>query len=131
MCSLTLGVYAPRGGESNPREIQVGQVETAMQEVPGVLSVHDLHIWTITSGFVAMSGHVLAESRPSSDVLHNQQVLLRQRFGIEHATLQVEQPDHADDGACCTLDPRCLVVGATATAFAATASGRAYEHHDH
>jgi cobalt-zinc-cadmium efflux system protein len=80
--------------------------------VPGVGAVHDLHVWTITSGFVAMSAHVLANgSRPSADVLHDVQDLLRDRFAIEHTTLQVEQLDHVDDGACCTLDPRCLLIG--------------------
>ncbi len=96
--------------EATPEHIDVEQVGAAMREVPGVASVHDLHVWTITSGFVAMSGHVQADGRRSSQVLHDLQALLRERFGIEHTTLQVEQPGHTDDGACCTIDPRCLVV---------------------
>jgi cobalt-zinc-cadmium efflux system protein len=98
--------------EATPAHIDVPAIQAAVAAVPGVTSLHDLHVWTITSGFVAMSGHVLAEGRRSADVLHDVQRLLRERFGIEHATLQVEQLDHADDGACCTVDPRCLVVGA-------------------
>ena len=97
--------------ESTPGHIELARVEAAMRAVPGVVAVHELHVWTITSGFVALSAHVLAEGRPSADVLHDLRVALRDRFGIEHATIQVEQPDHADDGACCTLDPRCLLVG--------------------
>ena len=97
--------------EAAPAEMQVEQVQAAMEGVPGVRSVHDLHIWTITSGFVAMSGHVEAAGRRSAEVLHDLRVVLRDRFGIEHATLQVEQGEHADDGACCVTDPRCLVVG--------------------
>jgi hypothetical protein len=60
---------------------------------------------------LAMSGHVGATGRPSQDVLHDVQRLLRERFGIEHATLQVQSAGHTVDGACCTPDPRCLVVG--------------------
>ena len=97
--------------EAAPPDMQVEVIQAAIGEVPGVVSVHDLHVWTITSGFVAMSGHVEARERPSADVLHEVQKLLRDRFGIEHATLQVESSEHADDGACCSADPRCLVVG--------------------
>jgi cobalt-zinc-cadmium efflux system protein len=68
-----------------------------------------MHIWSITSGFDAMSGHVRSNGRPSEDVLHDLRTLLRDRFGINHVTLQVESADHADDGACCVTDPRCFV----------------------
>jgi cobalt-zinc-cadmium efflux system protein len=97
--------------EATPEHLKVEHIEAAMRAVPGVASVHDLHVWTISSGFVAMSGHVQARERSSSEVLHDLQALLRQHFGIEHATLQVEHCEHAGDVACCTLDPRCLIVG--------------------
>ena len=98
--------------EATPSHLDLASLESVMRSVPGVTSVHELHAWTITSGFVALSAHVLAERRRSSEVLHDLLVTLRRRFGIEHATIQVERTDHADDeGACCTLDPRCLVVG--------------------
>lgn len=95
--------------EAVPRNIDAHEVEAAIGETPGVASVHDLHIWTISSGFVAMSAHLRSNGRPSEEVLHAAQTLLRERFGIEHATLQVEAVDHADDGACCVADPRCFV----------------------
>jgi cobalt-zinc-cadmium efflux system protein len=100
--------------EATPANLKLAEVESAMARVPGVESVHELHIWSITSGFVAMSGHVTARGRSSEDVLHDLQLMLRGRFGIEHATLQVEAADHTDDGACCYLDSRCLVVGQSA-----------------
>jgi len=95
--------------ESTPRHFDMPQIEAAMRAVHGVESVHDLHIWTITSGFDAMSGHVRANGRPSDDVLHDLRSMLRDRFGIQHLTLQVEAANHADDGACCITDPRCFV----------------------
>lgn len=95
--------------EATPRHLDIPAIETAMLGVPGVDSVHDLHVWTITSGFDAMSGHVRSNGRPSQEVLHDLRTLLLRRFGIEHSTLQVEAADHADDGACCVADPRCFV----------------------
>lgn len=97
--------------EATPAHIDVHKLQAAMSQVPGVVSVHDLHVWTITSGFVTMSGHVAASGRAAGEVLHDEQALLKEQFEIEHATLQVESDDHADDGACCMVDPRCLVVG--------------------
>jgi cobalt-zinc-cadmium efflux system protein len=101
--------------ESAPPGMRVEEIQAGLCQVPGVRSVHDLHVWTITSGFLALSGHILASNRPSESVLHDAQTLVRDRFGIEHATLQVESADHADDGACCTMDPRCLVVSPVST----------------
>jgi cobalt-zinc-cadmium efflux system protein len=95
--------------ESTPHHLDMRAIEQAMATVHGVESVHDLHLWSITSGFDAMSGHVRANGRPSEDVLHDELTLLRDRFAIEHVTLQVESADHADDGACCVADPRCFV----------------------
>jgi cobalt-zinc-cadmium efflux system protein len=96
--------------EAAPHHLDMHAIESAMREVPGVDSVHDLHVWTITSGFVSMSGHVRALGRSSEDVLHDLRQMLREQFTIEHMTLQVESVDHADDDAtCCTVDPRCFV----------------------
>jgi cobalt-zinc-cadmium efflux system protein len=95
--------------ESTPRHLDTPAIEAAMRAVLGVESVHDLHLWSITSGFDAMSGHVRSNGRPSEDVLHDLRSMLRDRFDIEHVTLQVEAADHADDGACCVADPRCFV----------------------
>jgi cobalt-zinc-cadmium efflux system protein len=95
--------------ESTPGHLDLRQIEAAMRAAPGVESVHDVHLWSITSGFDAMSGHVRSNGRPSEDVLHDLQTVLRDRFGIEHVTLQVEAANHADDGACCIADPRCFV----------------------
>jgi cobalt-zinc-cadmium efflux system protein len=95
--------------EAAPRHMDMGAIESAMRDVDGVESVHDLHVWTITSGFVSMSGHVRANGRRPEDVLHDLRHMLRERFAIEHMTLQVEGADHADDATCCIADPRCFV----------------------
>jgi len=96
--------------EAAPKDVDVRDVETAIRSVPGVESVHDLHVWTITSGFVAMSGHVQAGERRSSEVLHDVREVLHDRFEIAHATIQVERHGEGDI-AVCVVDPRCLVFG--------------------
>lgn len=107
--------------EAVPTNVDTRAIEQQMRDAPGVASVHDLHIWTIGSGFIAMSAHVRSNGRPSEDVLHDLQTTLRERFGIEHVTLQVEALDHADDGACCVADPRCFVPFSTGVPSGATA----------
>jgi cobalt-zinc-cadmium efflux system protein len=108
--------------EATPTHLDMREIEGGMRCIPGVASVHDLHVWTISNGFIAMSGHVLANGRPTADVLHDLCQLLRRRFHIEHVTLQVEASDHADDGACCSVDPRCFVLTAVAATGASGAS---------
>jgi len=95
--------------EATPAHLDLDHVVASMGRVPGVSAVHDVHAWTIASGYVAMSAHVQANGRPSAEVLHDLQSLLREELHVDHVTLQVESADHADDGACCVMDPRCLL----------------------
>jgi cobalt-zinc-cadmium efflux system protein len=95
--------------EATPAHLDLDRVVAAMGQVAGVAAVHDVHAWTIASGYVAMSAHVQANGRPSADVLHDLQSLLREELHEDHVTLQEESADHADDGACCDMDPRCLL----------------------
>lgn len=80
--------------EGTPAHINVVQVMRAMQEVAGVRRVHDVHIWTITSGMEAMSGHVVVDDLASSQiVLGRLNAVLAERFGLSHTTLQLEVED--------------------------------------
>jgi len=82
--------------ESAPRGIATRDVGLRLAGAPGVVEVHDLHIWTITSGFPALSAHVLV--KPGEDCHQRRRELerlLRDEFAIEHTTLQV---DHASSG---------------------------------
>ena len=92
--------------EATPRGIDSQQVRASMAAVPGVAGVHDLHIWTVTSGLLAMSGHVeVAEGRDWNGMLVDLTGVLRDRFGIAHVTLQPEAP-HAHHARFpgCSLD---------------------------
>jgi cobalt-zinc-cadmium efflux system protein len=77
--------------ESTPAGIDAGEVGRRMAASEGVVEVHDLHIWTITSGFPALSAHVLVRR---GDDCHARRLelerLLAREFGLEHTTLQVE-----------------------------------------
>lgn len=79
--------------EATPRGIDIAGVQASILAVPGVESVHDLHIWTVTSGFVALSGHVTVDPRADRDrTLVAIRAGLRDEFGIEHVTVQLETP---------------------------------------
>lgn len=83
--------------ESAPAKISPGAVRQALQDVADVQAVHDLHIWTITSGFVAMSGHVVLEAgvdrARAQRTLIDINTLLKEQFDIEHTTIQIEFQD--------------------------------------
>ncbi len=80
--------------EATPRHLQLETVAKAIQSVPGVFGVHDLHIWTITSGLYALSGHIIVRSETlneGSRIIAEASAKLRESFGIEHVTLQLER----------------------------------------
>jgi cobalt-zinc-cadmium efflux system protein len=90
--------------EAAPAGVLPAKIAEAMASHPSVANVHDLHVWEITSGFPALSAHVLV--RPGDDchaARRDLERLLDERFGIEHATLQV---DHvARQGDLITIEP--------------------------
>jgi len=81
--------------ESAPSGIDTREVGERLARAAGVVEVHDLHIWTITSGFPALSAHVLVGRGEDCHGRRRElERLLRAEFGIEHTTLQV---DHAGE----------------------------------
>jgi cobalt-zinc-cadmium efflux system protein len=81
--------------EATPRSIDAEEVGRRMAGAEGVVEVHDLHIWTITSGFPALSAHVLVSQREDCHARRRDlEKLLEHEYGISHTTLQV---DHVGD----------------------------------
>lgn len=87
--------------EGTPAHINLRAVEDAIRATPGVTDVHDLHVWTITSGMDALSAHVvlsgdtyLEESQKMLEVLNTQ---LKEGFGIDHTTIQIEPKQRAQE----------------------------------
>ncbi len=92
--------------ESTPKHIDLGEVEVALTDHPGVKHIHDLHIWTIASGLHALSVHVVVDGRQDWDCLTWElEELLHDRFGLEHTTVQLEGPGYHNPRVC-PLHPR-------------------------
>ena len=92
--------------EATPPGLNIGDIQKAMVETSGVQGIHDLHAWTVTSGFVSLSAHVETDqAHDQHDVLVALRLLLARRFGIEHATIQLEtRALHQELEACCGVD---------------------------
>jgi cobalt-zinc-cadmium efflux system protein len=79
--------------ESVPKNISVEKVVEDIKKVPGVREIHDIHVWTITSGIVALSAHLMIEDQMvslSTDVRDSVNRMLAERYAITHTTLQLE-----------------------------------------
>ena len=88
--------------EAAPRGMEVAEIGDALARHEGVIEVHDLHVWEVTSGFAALSAHVMVPAGADCHAARRElQVLLRERFDIEHTTLQV---DHAPRGGLLEID---------------------------
>jgi cobalt-zinc-cadmium efflux system protein len=93
--------------EATPTHIDVAAIEESLGQVAGVERVHDLHVWTITSGFVAMSGHaILNGRRDPGEVLAALRSVLADEFAITHSTIQLER--RTPDGEELCADQSCV-----------------------
>jgi cobalt-zinc-cadmium efflux system protein len=79
--------------EGSPADLQPREIAEAIRAVPGVNGVHDLHVWTVTTGLYSLTGHISvagdATVQQAARIVDGVQSLLRERFGIAHSTLQV------------------------------------------
>lgn len=85
--------------ESTPAHISLGRVREGLEAIRGIESVHDLHVWTVTSGLIAMSAHAVVREPGENQHVLESAVAAMQRLGISHVTLQVER-DPICDGPC-------------------------------
>lgn len=97
--------------EGTPSHISLAAVEQTILETSGVGGVHDLHVWTISSGLEALSAHISHDSSvPHSELLAVVQRKLHDRFGIDHLTIQMETLDlEAEVVYVCETGSRCFV----------------------
>lgn len=91
--------------EATPARLDLAQMEADIRATPCVREVHDLHAWTITSGVEALSAHILVDKQTPDYNAHGTlcdvQEMLHQKYGIDHATLQIEEEDlQAQEGRC-------------------------------
>lgn len=106
--------------EGTPHNVQLGAVRTAMQSVPGVVEVHDLHVWSLGSRSHALASHVTIAEMPMSecgDILTGINNTLHDRFHITHTTIQFETTG-CETTHGCSAPPELETVGA-------------HDHHHH
>ncbi|MHC4470105.1 MAG: cation diffusion facilitator family transporter [Planctomycetota bacterium] len=78
--------------EGTPAHLDLAEIREALLDVPGVQEIHDLHVWTITSGFDSLTAHlVLSPGARHQDVLKASHEMLVEKFGLDHSTLQPEE----------------------------------------
>lgn len=87
--------------EGAPRGIDTAEVHDALLDVPGVRDVHELHVWSINDRRPSVSAHLVVDEAVhvrcgEASVLDCAAGVLRERFGLDHSTLQIEQDDHVD-----------------------------------
>jgi len=93
--------------EGVPRGLTATQVAEAMDDVPGVSEVHDLHVWTVSPGYVALSVHVVLDDQSLSEaqsIMEDLKSALSDQFGIEHTTIQVECQSCAEGTIICPYE---------------------------
>ena len=84
-----------------PEGIALEQVEAELGRLDGVETVHDLHIWPLSTRETALTAHLVAPDIAATDTLiEAARKMLHDRFGIEHCTLQIERT-HLKDAGCC------------------------------
>jgi cobalt-zinc-cadmium efflux system protein len=86
--------------EAVPAHVRLDQVKARLLTVAGVADVHDLHVWTVTSGVVAMSGHAVVPELARHPAALERMLAELDTLGIHHATLQLEVRDHCEGLDC-------------------------------
>ena len=87
--------------EATPKGVDLTEVRQHITDTPGVLDVHDLHAWTITSGLPVLSAHIVVAADALADggggrVLDQLRQCLAGHFDVEHCTFQLEAPGHRE-----------------------------------
>lgn len=83
-----------------PRGVDVEAIRAAFLTLPGVTAVHDLHVWGLSTTETALTAHLCHDRGDAGDLLNEAHAMVRARFGIGHATLQLEAEPLADCPAC-------------------------------
>jgi len=95
--------------EGVPRGMTASEVGEVMNSVEGVSEVHDLHVWTVSPGYISLSSHVVLDDQSLSEaqeIMENLKGTLADEFGIEHTTIQVECQSCAEGTLVCPYEPK-------------------------
>lgn len=89
--------------EGSPAHVDPKTILTTLKSLPGVTEVHDLHVWSVSSGRLALSVHLIAEDAGATLAAANE--ALRSKHSIRHTTIQVEHPSRFERANCYDCDP--------------------------
>jgi cobalt-zinc-cadmium efflux system protein len=98
--------------EAVPRDLDLVEIQEELRKIRGVKDLHDVHLWTISSGIYAMSAHVLVDDilmSSTGEILQGINRLLRTHYGIEHTTIQFEC-ENCEEGFYCDIQAGCVGV---------------------
>lgn len=98
--------------EAVPKDLDLVEIQKGLRAIRGVKDLHDVHLWTISSGIYAMSAHVLVDDilmSRTGEILQEINRLLRSHYGIEHTTIQFEC-ESCEEGFYCDLQAGCVAV---------------------
>lgn len=90
--------------ESTPGHVDPAAIQKDLQDLPGVKEAHDLHVWSVSTGRLALSVHLISEDA-GDRVLALAHGVLKERYGIVHTTIQVEHPDKFQSERCYDCRP--------------------------
>ena len=94
--------------ESTPAHVNLNELADGLRSIPGVMEIHDLHVWSLTPNLHALSSHIVIEDRLTSEtaqIRSQVEKLLAERYEINHTTLQLECQSCCPGGQLCTLEP--------------------------
>ena len=84
--------------EASPSHINVSEIEKALKELPDIIDIHDLHVWSISTQNIALSVHIVAMETGSHKILCEVDEMLNEKFGIKHVTIQLEPEGFHESG---------------------------------
>ena len=84
--------------EATPSHLSLGAIRARLEALPGVAGVHDLHVWTVTTGLIAMSAHAIVPAAERHQGVLEEAVAAMRTFGIRHVTLQIEREEICQGG---------------------------------
>ncbi|MDD9148599.1 cation diffusion facilitator family transporter [Sporolactobacillus sp. CQH2019] len=82
--------------ESRPDNLNVEEIRSRIMEVDGIRGIHDLHVWTITSGFLSLSCHLTVDKRADRDEMLRKVERVLESYNLGHSTIQIEGTDFSD-----------------------------------
>ncbi|MPN44562.1 Cadmium, cobalt and zinc/H(+)-K(+) antiporter [bioreactor metagenome] len=83
--------------ESSPSHIKVDEIKKTLLEISDIIDIHDLHVWSISSEKIALSAHIVANTKDNKTILFEINSVLKEKFDIGNSTIQIEPEDYGQN----------------------------------